>query len=122
MWQNNLHVRVTYKGVERGTFGTERRIHHNFDVSRAGWYGDYPDPTTWLDLARSDNVATTMANTTTPPTTPSWQSPTRNPTPPNASRCSRRPRKILMEQDLPFIPLYQYTDGDLYDKTKITGR
>ena len=26
---------------------------HNFMVSRAGWYGDYPDPQTFLDINRT---------------------------------------------------------------------
>src|SRR5262249_37681207 len=51
MWEKNLGVKATYRALERGSFASVRQIEHSFDVGRAGWYGDYTDPTTWLNLA-----------------------------------------------------------------------
>jgi oligopeptide transport system substrate-binding protein len=32
------------------------RLHSgNFEIARASWFGDYPDPTTWLDKMRTGN-------------------------------------------------------------------
>ncbi len=53
MWEKNLGVHVTYRGLEKNGFAAERQESHNFDIARAGWYGDYADPTTWLNLAHT---------------------------------------------------------------------
>ncbi len=53
-WAKNLGVTVTLEGVEKLTFG-QRLKTQNYTISRASWFGDYRDPTTFLDKFRSDN-------------------------------------------------------------------
>ncbi len=49
MWQRNLGATVELASVDRGTL--RNRIQSlNYSVSRAGWYGDYNDPMTFLEL------------------------------------------------------------------------
>ncbi|HEX7010672.1 MAG TPA: peptide ABC transporter substrate-binding protein, partial [Phycisphaeraceae bacterium] len=48
MWEEHLGVSVPLEGLEVNAF-KDRLKSHNFTISRASWFGDYPDPTTWLD-------------------------------------------------------------------------
>ena len=51
-WRTHLDVHVELEGIEKKVFGDRRRKHH-FTISRGGWFGDYRDPTTFLDLFRT---------------------------------------------------------------------
>ncbi len=53
-WATNLGVTVTLEGVEKLTFG-QRLKTQNYTISRASWFGDYRDPTTFLDKYHSGN-------------------------------------------------------------------
>ena len=52
MWQRELGVRVELRGKETKFFKEDLRS-GNFMIGRGGWYGDYGDPTTFLDLNRT---------------------------------------------------------------------
>ncbi len=53
-WMKNLGVTVDLRGTDNKFFGAD--LHSgNFMVARGRWYGDYGDPTTFLDVFRSDN-------------------------------------------------------------------
>ncbi|QDU72789.1 peptide ABC transporter substrate-binding protein [Mucisphaera calidilacus] len=54
MWERELGVVVTTEGVEVRTFG-DRVRKQDYSIARAAWFGDYVDPTTWLDKHRSTN-------------------------------------------------------------------
>ena len=76
MWETQLGVTVKYNGLDGGGFRAARQKDHDFDVARGGWYGDYPDPTTWLLTCSAPRTATTTANTPALPTTTLWPAPT----------------------------------------------
>jgi len=48
-WKRNLHIDVQLRNVEWGVYLTTVR-EMDYDVARAGWIGDYPDPNTFLDM------------------------------------------------------------------------
>jgi oligopeptide transport system substrate-binding protein len=54
MWGQVLGVRIVQAGQEWKVF-LSRRQAGDFAVSRHGWFGDYSDPTTFLDLFRTGN-------------------------------------------------------------------
>ncbi len=54
MWRRELGAIVAARGKESKTFAEDRK-HRRFMIARAGWYGDYADPTTFLDLFATDN-------------------------------------------------------------------
>lgn len=54
MWRQNLNVNASLKGKEVKSFSDDKN-NQNFMVIRASWYGDYTDPTTFLDLVQSNN-------------------------------------------------------------------
>lgn len=53
-WRENLSIEVATENYEWRTYLDKRRK-GEFHVARSGWYGDYQDPTTWLDLLRGDD-------------------------------------------------------------------
>ncbi len=53
-WRKNLGVIVALRGTDNKFFGSD--LHSgNFMIARGRWYGDYGDPTTFLDVFRSNN-------------------------------------------------------------------
>ena len=52
MWKQTLGIETTLANMEWQTFLVERG-NGNFDVSRAGWCGDYNEASTFLDLMDS---------------------------------------------------------------------
>jgi len=53
-WRRVLGVQVELRGTDNKFFSADLRS-GNFMVARGRWYGDYGDPTTFLDIFRSDN-------------------------------------------------------------------
>ncbi len=51
-WKENLGIEVVLKNLEWNTFLT-RRMNGDFQIARAGWVGDYADPSNFLELCAS---------------------------------------------------------------------
>ena len=49
MWKKNLNINVTLQNQEWKVY-LDRQREMDYQVSRAGWTGDYPDPNTFLDM------------------------------------------------------------------------
>jgi oligopeptide transport system substrate-binding protein len=54
MWKRELRVAAETRGKDTKLYRDDLKK-GNFMIARGGWYGDYGDPTTWLDLQQSDN-------------------------------------------------------------------
>jgi oligopeptide transport system substrate-binding protein len=120
MWEQRLGIKLAYRGIERSSFGTERREAHNFDIARGGWYGDYTDPTTWLDLAKSTN-GNNDGLFKSPAYDELLDRAAKEADPAKRMALLADAEKLLVTDECPFIPLYQYGDGYMYDDRKITG-
>jgi oligopeptide transport system substrate-binding protein len=48
-WQQALGIRIELKGLEWNVYHANQ-TNKTYDISRAGWVGDYPDPNTFLKL------------------------------------------------------------------------
>jgi oligopeptide transport system substrate-binding protein len=53
-WLNNLGIDMRLEGVEVRIFGVKLHT-QQYEVARAGWYGDYHDPTTFTDKYKTDS-------------------------------------------------------------------
>lgn len=53
-WRETLGVRVEFDAKETKAYREDLQ-RQNFMVARGGWFGDYGDPTTFLDLHRTGN-------------------------------------------------------------------
>lgn len=54
MLTRNLGVRIRLVGKEAQSYRQDKKT-QDFMIARASWYGDYQDPTSFLDVFRSDN-------------------------------------------------------------------
>ncbi len=118
-WEQHLGVRVVLAQKEIKVFKDDL-INGNFMTSRAGWYGDYGDPTTFLDLSRTgdgnndrkyssatyDALLDRAASETDP-----------------AARLEilAEAERTIVEDDLPMIPLYHYVTLYQFDPDRFTG-
>lgn len=55
MWNKNLGINVSLSQQEWKVFQTTR-TDKNYNIARDGWYGDYADPMTFLDLLTSTSA------------------------------------------------------------------
>lgn len=120
MWKENLGVNTTLLGLERPGFSAAREQDHNFDVCRGGWYGDYPDPTTWLDLCGTTN-GNNDGKFSNPEYDKLLSEAARETDSAKRLDILSKAESMLVNDELPFIPLYQYGDGYLYNDKKILG-
>lgn len=119
MWQENLDVQVQPRGQEWKVF-LQTRMSGNFMLARGGWFGDYTDPTTFLDLFKGgngnndtgfddkkyDGLLERAANEADPDQRMEY--------------LAEAERYLLNDQSAS-IPLYQYHMIDMYDPDRVSG-
>ncbi len=108
MWQTALGIRVAIQGQETKTFGSHK-AKHNFQIARGAWYGDYLDPTTFLDV-----FATGNGNNDSGYSDRRYDALLRQaaecPDPQQRLRLLADAETLLVTEGLPIIPIYQYTN------------
>ena len=118
-WHDHLGVSVSLAVREIKVFRNDLK-QQNFMISRAGWFGDYGDPTTFLEINRDGD-----GNNDRKYKSERYESLL------NAARDEADPAKrlailseaerVIVEEDLPLIPIYQYVQMYLFDPDKISG-
>lgn len=119
MWRRTLGVPVDLRGKDTKAFKDDL-IAGNFMIGRGGWYGDFEDPTTFLDLSRS-----TDGNNDRKYASAEYDAlldraaAERDPT----ARLAilREAETLLVERDLPILPLTHFATVYLYDPTRVRG-
>ncbi|HAM73095.1 MAG TPA: peptide ABC transporter substrate-binding protein [Verrucomicrobiales bacterium] len=119
MWKRELGITMELHNTEWKVFlADQSRV--NFDLSRSSWVGDYNDPNTFLDMFMSSN-----GNNRT-----GWKNPRYdelmkqgNALTDRARRAAllREAERILVEQDLPVLPLFFYVGITLYRPEEYDG-
>lgn len=119
VWKKNLGVDITIQNMEWKTF-LDVRHNHDFEISRAGWVGDYQDPNTFHEMfltgaGNNDGAYTNAAFDELLKKASSL--------PAGAERMQalHDAEEILMTQDQAVMPLYHYVNQDLIDTAKWTG-
>ena len=106
MWKKYLGLNIVLTNVDWKVY-LSRETQGEYDISRAGWIGDYPDPFTFLDM-----MVTDRGNNKT-----GWSSKEYDNFLKLASskinndsryKLYEQAEKILIEE-LPIIPIYTYT-------------
>lgn len=118
MWTSGLGVKVRLEGKERKTFGEDKQK-RNYHIARGGWYGDYADPTTFLDIFRTGNGNNDSGYSNEAYDTLLAEA---------AGMTERRARmrklaqaeSMLITEEFPIIPIWQYTNAAALKPT-ITG-
>ncbi len=118
-WAENLGIKCELWNQEWKTYLVTQR-EHDFQVSRAGWVGDYQDPNTFLDMfvtgsamnhglyesATYDGLIAKAATMM-----------------PGADRMAtlRQAEELFITQDASIMPLYFYTTNNMIDTNKWGG-
>jgi oligopeptide transport system substrate-binding protein len=93
---------------------------HNFMVSRASWYGDYSDPTTFLDIHRTDD-----GNNDRGYSSPEYDAlldrAGDEADPAARMRLLERAEVMIVEDDVPLIPIWHYSQVYLFDAHRLSG-
>lgn len=126
-WEKYLGVTVRLVTREIKVFREDLKK-QNYMVSRAGWYGDYGDPTTFLDLSRKDDGNNDRKYGVNPNPMDHYakfealMNQARDELDP-AKRLAQlgEAERILMEDDLPILPLYHYCQVMMFDPHRISG-
>jgi oligopeptide transport system substrate-binding protein len=118
-WEDNLGVSVQLMQREIKIFRDDL-VNANFITSRAGWYGDYGDPTTFLDLNRSWD-----GNNDRKYNNPAYDAlladASRELDPDKRMRLLEEAERIIMDEDLPMVPLFHYVSLSMFNPHRVSG-
>ncbi len=119
MWSSNLGVSGRVEGKEGKTF-REDKSNTNFVLARGGWYGDYGDPTTFLDMFATGN-GNNDSGYSDPRYDALLEEAKNEPDPALRLEKLAGAERYLMNEGLPILPLYQYVNTFCFDPDKVRG-
>lgn len=119
MWQRELGLSVEVRG-RPGKDMRQRLKGGDFMVSRGGWYGDYGDPTTFLELHRSTDSGN-YRGYLNPEVDRLLQEASTESESERRFAMLQEVERILMEEDLPVIPICTYRTLYMYDPARVRG-
>jgi len=118
-WQEYLGVSVRLAQKEIKVFRDDLK-QQRYMVSRAGWYGDYGDPTTFLDINRIDD-----GNNDRKYHNPRYEELLDQAAleldPEKRMAMLSEAERITMDEDLPMVPLFHYMTVYLFDPDELSG-
>lgn len=118
-WQRHLGVNTTISLQEVKVF-RERLKNKNYMISRASWFGDYGDPTTFLETCRSGDGNNDRAYSS-PRFDGLLDRAASEPDPAARFRILEEAERVLIQEDLPLLPIFSYVNMYLFDANKLTG-
>jgi len=118
-WKDNLGINVGLLNQEWGTYLDTRSQSHNFDMARAGWIGDYLDPSTFLDMwvtggTQNDGLYSN-------PKYDEFMAKSRVTSGSERYQIMMDAEKVLIDQDMAVLPIYYYVTQNLIDLNKWDG-
>lgn len=118
-WRTQLGVRVVLAQKDTKIFRNDLK-NHNYMISRAGWFGDYGDPTTFLGINRTGDGNNDRAYSSAA-YDGLLDRAEREPDPAARMRLLEEAERILVEEDLPLIPVFSYSNVYLFDPHTVSG-
>ncbi|MFO0963566.1 MAG: peptide ABC transporter substrate-binding protein [Phycisphaerales bacterium] len=119
MWRRNLGVQVELRGRD-SKFVKDDLRKGNFMIARGGWYGDYQDPTTFLELSRTGD-GNNDRGYSNPAFDALLDQAARERDPAARMRTLSKAEQIIVERDLPMLPLSRFSTVYLYDPARVRG-
>jgi oligopeptide transport system substrate-binding protein len=118
-WQEHLGVQVTLAQKELKVYRNDLKD-ANYMVSRAGWYGDYADPTTFLDLSKTGDGNNDRKFSHAPFDALLEQAAKEIDA---AKRLAilQEAERMIVEEQLPVFPIFHYNTIMMFDPHLITG-
>ncbi|MEO0476348.1 MAG: peptide ABC transporter substrate-binding protein [Planctomycetota bacterium] len=115
-WEDNLNIKVDLEQIEFKVL-LERATKGNYHARRAGWFGDYADPTTWLDMYRTGD-----SNNDAAYGKPAYDQLLKD----AALELDKEKRfamlaeaEAMLLQDAPIVPIFFYTTVTVYDEDRV---
>lgn len=118
-WEDHLGLNVSLEQIEFKVL-LERATNGNFYVRRAGWFGDYNDPTTWLDMYRVGD-----SNNDAGYENPEYDELLRQAAAESDAQKRfdlLRQAEAILIQDAPIVPIFYYATVSIYDASTTTLR
>lgn len=119
MWREHLGVRITLNGKESKIYKDDVRA-GRYMLARGGWFGDYTDPTTFLDLHRDGNphnvrgffderfeAIMKQADAETDPAA--------------RMRLLEEAERMTMHELVPVLPIWNYNWAYMFDPERVVG-
>jgi oligopeptide transport system substrate-binding protein len=118
-WQRELGVRVELVQRETKTF-RESLKSGNFMVSRGSWFGDYNDPTTFLNLSKTGdgNNDRGFSNAAFDALLDQAE---REPTAEARLAKLTEAEAMLVNEHMPILPIFRYNQLYLFDPKRVSG-
>ena len=118
-WQKYLGIQTRLDQKEIKIFRDELKD-KQYMTARAGWFGDYGDPTTFLDINYSTDGNNDRAYNN--PTYDGLLDQARDELDPEKRMALlSEAERILVEEDVPLVPVFHYATIYMFDPHKITG-
>ncbi|MCH2134551.1 MAG: peptide ABC transporter substrate-binding protein [Phycisphaerales bacterium] len=118
-WQRHLGVPIVLLGQDTKFFKDDLRK-GNFMVARGRWYGDYGDPTTFLELCRSSD-GNNDRGFSNPDVDAALDAAAAETDPAKRLRDLSELEAMLFQQEMPLMPVCQLVDITMYDPARLTG-
>ncbi|MFM7052526.1 MAG: peptide ABC transporter substrate-binding protein [Planctomycetota bacterium] len=119
MWKRELRVAAECRGKDSKLYKEDLKK-GNFMIARGGWYGDYGDPTTWLDLQRTGN-GNNDRGYSNPEYDRRLDEATAIADPAERLRALAEVERWLFTTEVPMLPLCNYVTVYGYDPTRTQG-
>jgi len=122
MWQENLGLTVELRALDRSSFW-EKVKNLDYMVARGGWWGDYYDPMTFLDMFVT--APPQGGNNDTGFSDPRYDElvglAAVEPDAVKRNALLQEAERILVCQQAPIIPVYHYVEMYLFDPKRVGG-
>jgi oligopeptide transport system substrate-binding protein len=118
-WQEFLGVQTSLSQKELKIYREDLK-NKQYMTGRAGWYGDYGDPTTYLDINHSQDGNNDRAYNN-PAFDALLADAAAEPDPARRMGMLAEAERILVQEDLPLVPIFFYSNVRLFDSARVTG-
>lgn len=119
MWEKNLGISVALKAQEWKVYLSTRRT-GGYMVARHGWFGDYGDPTTFLDMYTSKSGMNDFGMRD-PKYDAMMQRAAEETDSEKRMELLREAERYMLTEAVPMLPLYEYKVVHLWDPDKVSG-
>jgi oligopeptide transport system substrate-binding protein len=119
MWGTHLGIESTLRAKDTKAY-REDLSKGSFMVARGGWYGDYGDPMTFLELSQSEN-GNNDRKFSNAIYDALLEEAARELSPTRRLELLQEAERILIQEEMPILPMYHYSTTYMYEPTRLRG-
>ena len=119
MWSSHLGLETVTRSMDSKAYKEDLKK-GNFMVARGGWFGDYGDPTTFLDMSHSDDRNNDRGYKSSDFDAMLLKASLER-DPAERLRILQDTERFLVEEAMPFLPVYHYSMTYMFDPTSLRG-